>query len=120
VALTVVQTGLVNLGMSWEPSPYTQLHIDTGSQDYYVLLEANTKLWGLGTTLKEYVTNDRPYDWYIDQGFTGSHSGNNCGPSTVAMAAKWYNEDFNKILSMRGSSIDHLEDGGMLRILVQV
>jgi hypothetical protein len=96
MVVALVQTDFLNLGMSWEPSPYEQLHIDTTTEDYYALLEANTGVWGLGNRIKEYVTNDRPYDWYVDQGLTGTHSGNNCGPSTVIMAAKWYDENFSK------------------------
>lgn len=42
------------------------------------------------------VSNDRPYNWYIDQGDTGLHAGDNCGPSTSVMAAKWQREDFNR------------------------
>ncbi|HAS73074.1 MAG TPA: hypothetical protein DCS67_02900 [Clostridiales bacterium UBA8960] len=59
-------------------------------------LEENIEVWGLGKKLIDYVSNDRAYDWYIDQGNTGSHSGANCGPSSVAMAAKWVDESFDK------------------------
>jgi hypothetical protein len=52
--------------------------------------------WGLGATLSAYVHNDRPYEWYIDQANTGPDSENNCGPSTVAMAIKWYNPNSTK------------------------
>ena len=50
--------------------------------------------WGFGRIEKEYIHSDRNYSWYIDQGQTGEHSGNNCGPSSVAMAAKWHDESF--------------------------
>lgn len=46
------------------------------------------------STYPEHVSNDRPYNWYIDQGDTGLHSGSNCGPSSVVMAALWTDEDF--------------------------
>ncbi len=42
------------------------------------------------------ISNDRPYSWYIDQGDTGEHSGNNCGPSSTVMAALWQKEDFDQ------------------------
>lgn len=42
----------------------------------------------------DHVSNDRPYNWYIDQGTTGTHASNNCGPSSVVMAAKWQNHQF--------------------------
>ncbi|MCP4346012.1 MAG: hypothetical protein GY795_10865 [Desulfobacterales bacterium] len=52
--------------------------------------------WGLGNTEQEYYHNDRNYDWYIDQADTGTHSNDNCGPSSVTMAAKWYDKTFDK------------------------
>lgn len=69
---------------------------ETVSSTYRATLEANVKAWGLGNKLIDYVSNDRAYDWYIDQAHTGTHSGANCGPSSVAMAAKWVDEDFDK------------------------
>lgn len=52
--------------------------------------------WGLGNTEMQYDHNDREYDWYIDQANTGTHSSDNCGPSSVTMAAKWYDSGFTK------------------------
>ena len=52
--------------------------------------------WGMGKSEKEYYHNDKDYNWYIDQANTGPASGNNCGPSSVTMAAKWYDKNFNK------------------------
>lgn len=49
--------------------------------------------WGMGTSQSAYVGNDQPYDWYIDQGFTGPASSVNCGPSSATMACKWYNQN---------------------------
>jgi len=40
------------------------------------------------------ISNDRPYNWYIDQGDTGTHAGNNCGPSSVVMVSIWQDENF--------------------------
>lgn len=33
--------------------------------------------------------NDRDYDWYMDQKDTGKYADGNCGPTSVAMVAKW-------------------------------
>jgi hypothetical protein len=57
---------------------------------------SNDKLsvWGLGSIQTSYVTCDKDYDWYIDQADTGPDSTSNCGPSSVTMACKWYDEDF--------------------------
>lgn len=45
---------------------------------------------------KGMVSNNRPYNWYVDQGDTGIHAGDNCGPSATVMAAKWQNEAFDQ------------------------
>lgn len=72
---------------------FTALHVDTSTDAYYSLLKEQSEIWGLGKVVEEYVTNDRSYSWYIDQGNTGRHSGNNCGPASVTMAARWYHEN---------------------------
>ena len=46
--------------------------------------------WGISGKVTRWVSNDRPYEWYIDQGNTGNSSGVNCGPSSVTMACNWY------------------------------
>ena len=51
--------------------------------------------WGLGATETAYSHLDRSYDWYIDQANTGISSNANCGPSSVVMAMKWYNNSFS-------------------------
>ena len=50
--------------------------------------------WGLGHFKGKQVDNDRPYNWYIDQGATGAFSNVNCGPSSGAMSAKWSDAAF--------------------------
>jgi hypothetical protein len=49
--------------------------------------------WGMGKNQMAYVHNDRPYEWYVDQGSTGPDSRVNCGPSSTVMACKWYNSN---------------------------
>lgn len=39
----------------------------------------------------EGVSNNRNYEWYMDQGSTGYYSDINCGPTSAAMVAKWVN-----------------------------
>jgi hypothetical protein len=53
-------------------------------------------IWGMGSVQKSYVHADRAYDWYIDQADTGDYSSENCGPASVTMAIKWYDQSFNK------------------------
>jgi hypothetical protein len=45
--------------------------------------------WGLGQWLQKAVSNNRDYNWYIDQGTTDSCGAINCGPTSVTMAIKW-------------------------------
>lgn len=52
--------------------------------------------WGLGAAQSACVHADRAYDWYIDQADTGPYAGNNCGPSSVTMGIKWYDQSFSK------------------------
>ena len=51
------------------------------------------KEYNLGEHLHMYITLDRGNDWYIDQGNTGRHSKDNCGPSVSAMITQFYNKD---------------------------
>lgn len=39
-----------------------------------------------------YISNNRHYDWYIDQEHTGDANNNNCGPASAVMAAKFQNQ----------------------------
>lgn len=51
--------------------------------------------WGLGGFQKQSLSNNREYDWYLDQSLTGTYSGINCGPTSTTMAAKWSDETFS-------------------------
>lgn len=74
-------------------------------------IPSNTlRRWGLGKTESEYVSNNRSYSWYIDQGDTGYYSNNNCGPSSSTMALKWYNKNFSKTAEAARNT--YLENGG--------
>jgi hypothetical protein len=52
--------------------------------------------WGLGLFLKKAVSNNRNYEWYIDQSNTGTFSNVNCGPTCAAMAIKWVDSLYTK------------------------
>jgi hypothetical protein len=52
--------------------------------------------WGLGSTQNSYAHLDRSYEWYIDQADTGASAENNCGPSSVTMGIRWFNQGFNQ------------------------
>lgn len=59
------------------------------TQENTILVEKNIANTTGDKFIKSYRLNDRPYDWYVDQGKTGQYSSKNCLPSTVEMAAKW-------------------------------
>lgn len=67
---------------------------DSLSGQQEALIKENVEEWFGGKKLEKYVGNNREYDWFIDQGNTGEHSNSNCGPSSVVMAMKWRDEDF--------------------------
>jgi hypothetical protein len=52
------------------------------------------RAYGLGKVLGEEHSNSVDYNWYYDQQNTGTHSLINCGPTSVTMAIKWFDEDF--------------------------
>ena len=76
---------------------------------YYYEAPALTT-WGLGATQTGYAHRDRAYEWYIDQADTGTYANNNCGPSSVTMAIKWYNSAFNR--TAQDARNTYLEGGG--------
>lgn len=54
----------------------------------------DVRRWGLGFELQKEKSNNVNYTWYLDQMNSGVHNLVNCGPSTVTMAIKWYNQQF--------------------------
>jgi hypothetical protein len=52
--------------------------------------------WGLGHFINSYTSNNKSYNWYIDQSTSGNFAAVNCGPASVTMAIKWANPDFTK------------------------
>ena len=52
--------------------------------------------WGLGHFINSYKSNDKSYNWYIDQSTSGNFAAINCGPASVTMAIKWADPDFTK------------------------
>ncbi len=45
--------------------------------------------WSLGQWLQKSASNNRDYNWYIDQSATDNCGDINCGPTCVTMAIKW-------------------------------
>lgn len=62
-------------------------------------IKSKTDSLGLGKNETEYVHNDKSFDWYISQDSTGKYSNVNSGPSAVAMAIKWTDPSFNKLVA---------------------
>lgn len=67
-------------------------------------------IWGLGTTQIASISNNRDYEWYLDQEFTGTYAGENCGPTAVTMAAKWWKQDIS--LTPEKARSKHQSGGG--------
>lgn len=44
-------------------------------------------------TKKTFNASNVDYDWYMDQAHTGEYCDGNCGPTSVAMAMKWVDEN---------------------------
>lgn len=65
----------------------------TGDVTYNEYISYN---YGLGNKITIAVENNRSYNWYFDQGFSGKWSENNCGPAVATMAIKWNNESFKE------------------------
>jgi hypothetical protein len=87
--------------------------------------------WGLGDLAYDRVSNNVNYTWYYDQMNTGVHSANNCGPSVVTMAARWFDVGYSKTPEYARSKynpnggwwytyniLDFLEDVGVNRWII--
>ncbi len=76
----------------------TEENLDLES-DYCYEFEINEKkidfILGLGNVLTDVVSNDRKYEWYIDQGATGSFARENAGTACAVMASKWFCKENN-------------------------
>lgn len=49
--------------------------------------------WGMGIRVTETVSNNKDYEWYVDQLNTGKYGKQNCGPASCEMAIKWVDKD---------------------------
>jgi hypothetical protein len=52
--------------------------------------------YGLGNIVNSEISNNTSYEWYRDQMNTGNCSSVNCGPTSVTMSIKWFDENFSK------------------------
>ncbi len=52
--------------------------------------------WGFEEMQQSYASNNRYYEWYIDQKNTGTYNYENCGPASTVMASKWSDSSFTK------------------------
>ncbi|GHM99200.1 hypothetical protein WSM22_06900 [Cytophagales bacterium WSM2-2] len=69
---------------------------DRITQTISVPAQNQTQILGLGINETKAVNNDVSYNWYADQGDSGSYRLINCGPASVTMAVKWVNRNFAK------------------------
>jgi len=78
---------------------YTLVSADQRDKQDWTVRAANNDYsvsWGLGHFISSSSTNERSYNWYIDQSTSGNFAGINCGPASVTMAIKWADADFTK------------------------
>jgi hypothetical protein len=78
---------------------YTVTAANKNISERWIIAAANNEYsmpWGLGHFIKKTKSNDRSYEWYIDQAHTGTYSYTNCGPTSVTMAIKWADSTFTK------------------------
>jgi hypothetical protein len=77
---------------------YTVKNQDNDSSQWEVAGTNNnyTLSWGLGQWLQLSRSNNKDYNWYIDQGSTGTCALSNCGPSCVTMAMMWSDSTYTK------------------------
>ena len=68
------------------------------------------QIYGLGNHLTASVSNDKDYEWYRDQGNTGTYSSINCGPAATTMAIKWNNP--NSTLTPEDARKKYKPNGG--------
>jgi hypothetical protein len=78
------------------PFIYTIKNSGNDSSQWEVIETNNnyTLDWGLGQWLQLSHSNDRDYNWYIDQSSTGTCWQSNCGPSCATMAMMWADSTF--------------------------
>ncbi len=81
-------------------------------------------MWGLSDdipyTIQQSRSNNRSYDWYVDQGSTGKYSNINCGPASTRMAAKWADANFSpttETLRTNSGSTDWWYTNGIFDVL---
>lgn|GEM_PF-448708 len=78
---------------------YTLIAADQRNKQDWIVRAANNDYsvsWGLGHFISSSATDERNYNWYIDQSTSGNFAGINCGPASVTMAIKWADADFTK------------------------
>jgi hypothetical protein len=56
----------------------------------------NSIPWGLGHFVSRSFSENRSYNWYIDQATSGDFAPVNCGPASVTMAIRWADPGFTK------------------------
>jgi hypothetical protein len=78
---------------------YTVTGADRITKNSYQVEAANNDYsfpWGLGHFITHTASENRSYNWYIDQSTSGGFASVNCGPASVTMAIKWADSSFAK------------------------
>lgn len=80
-----------------QKSTHEQFEVDL-LHGYYEMYTNSSSLanYGFKGDIVKWVSNERPYDWYIDQGATGPYGNVNCAPSVATMSIMWANPYFKR------------------------
>jgi hypothetical protein len=92
---------------------YTVTASDKMTKQVWYVRAANNDYsipWGLGHFIHREVSNNKAYNWYIDQGTSGDYALVNCGPASVTMAIKWADSSFSKT-ALQARQTYHPEGG---------
>ncbi len=64
--------------------------------NWTINVQTDAEYFGLGESVNAERSLNRNYNWYVDQGTSGTYSDINCGPAAVTMALKWSDSTFNR------------------------
>lgn len=99
----VAESSIIPTTLSSVVTPPSSVSISTSEQGdglpYEERLYLNSLHWGLGHNIEKYVSNNRDYDWYVDQWHTGLYWYENCGPASTEMVGRFHREDFGATAS---------------------
>lgn len=86
----------------------------------HIPVESIDESWGLGKIVTESVSNNKDYEWYVDQRNTGVYGDINCGPAVIEMVDRWKNKQCTLSAQYIRDKVLNNEDGTPLAIVNSV